>query len=157
MSLIRSLIGRRQFLIAFISSFTALAFGRFTKVFGLMFKEVVARASESTKPLKAVVVYYSAAGATDQYAGATHRGMKSVMECDVAPQKKMDPKEMAKYDVVAIGGPIWYFRETANLRLYIYRMPNMAGKLCIPFCSHGGLLPVSSIHSIRLCERRSSP
>lgn len=43
---------------------------------------------------------------------------------------------MAKYDLIGIGGPIWYFRETANLRLFIYNMPGLEGKLCFPFCSH---------------------
>jgi len=121
-----------------MASATALAFGKVTKVFGL----ISAGASEKEdaavkKKLKGIVVYYSATGSTGKIAKAIHRGMKSVMECDVAPIKKMDPKKIARYDVVAIGGPIWYFRETANLRNYVYNMPRMDGKLCIPFCTHG--------------------
>lgn len=142
MNFIRSLVGRRQFLIAFISSITALAFRRITKAFDMLFQGGSAEASgkpeaENNRSLKAIVVYYSATGSTGKIAGAIHRGMKSVMECDVAPIKKIDPKEMAKYDVIAVGGPIWYYRETANLRLFVYNMPHMAGKLCIPFCTHG--------------------
>jgi len=138
MNLINSLLGRRQFLIASIASVTALAFGKVMKSFGV----ISAKASEkedttAKKKLKGIVVYYSATGSTGKIAGAIHRGMKSVMKCDIASIKKMDPKKMAKYDVAAIGGPIWYFRETANLRNYVYNMPNMAGKLCIPFCTHG--------------------
>jgi formate hydrogenlyase subunit 6/NADH:ubiquinone oxidoreductase subunit I/flavodoxin len=44
---------------------------------------------------------------------------------------------MGKYDLIAFGGPIWYYREPANLRLFIYGMPRMAGKLCVLFCTHG--------------------
>jgi ferredoxin/flavodoxin len=63
--------------------------------------------------------------------------MGSIIDCDVAPIKKIDPKEMDRYDVIAIGGPIWYYRETANLRQFAYNMPDMEGKLCVTFCTHG--------------------
>jgi len=59
------------------------------------------------------------------------------MECDIAPLKKADPGDLVNYDVIGLGGPIWYFRETANLRLFAYNMPQLKGKLCFPFCVHG--------------------
>ena len=138
MGLFNSLTGRRQFLIASMTSVAALGLGKFTNLFG----PVSARGSgkdgaTGKKSLRGVVVYYSATGSTGKVAGAIYRGMKSVIDCDVAPIKKIDPKKMAEYDVVAIGGPVWYFRETANLRLFVTRMPDMAGKLCVPFCTHG--------------------
>jgi flavodoxin/ferredoxin len=138
MGLINSLIGRRQFLVASAASVAAMTLGKLTKVLGL----TSSFASEKQDPqgksaLRACVVYYSATGSTGKVAGAIHRGMKKVMECDIAPLKKLDPKKMAGYDVVVIGGPIWYFRETANLRNYVYNMPRMDGKPCILFCTHG--------------------
>jgi flavodoxin/Fe-S-cluster-containing hydrogenase component 2 len=138
MGLINSFIGRRQFLIASITSTAALGLGKVTNLLG----PISARGSEregakGKKSLKGIVVYYSATGSTGKVAGAIYRGMKSVIDCDVAPIKKADPKKMSKYDVVAIGGPVWYFRETANLRLFVTNMPNMTGKLCVPFCTHG--------------------
>lgn len=116
--------------------------GRLARALDLFRRSGVSEASESTnagepKSLKAIVVYYSATGSTGKIAGAIYRGMKSVMDCDIAPIDKIAPEEMAKYDVIAIGGPIWYLRETANLGLFIYKMPRMTGKLCITFCSHG--------------------
>ena len=87
--------------------------------------------------MKGIVVYYSGTGNTAKIAKAIHRGMKKVIECDISSIKKIDPKEMGKYDVVAVGSPVWYYRETANTRLFIYKMPDMSGKLCIPFCTHG--------------------
>jgi ferredoxin/flavodoxin len=63
--------------------------------------------------------------------------MQEVIDCDIAPIKKVAPTDMAKYDLIAIGGPIWNYREPANLRLFIYNMPIMTGKMCVPFCSHG--------------------
>jgi ferredoxin/flavodoxin len=87
--------------------------------------------------VKGIVVYYSATGNTARIAKAIHRGMKAVIECDIAPLKKADLRTMAQYDVISLGAPIWYFREPANVRLFIYALPNLDGKLCVPFCTHG--------------------
>ncbi|MBN1626001.1 MAG: hypothetical protein JW944_05705 [Deltaproteobacteria bacterium] len=138
MNLIHSLIGRRRFLLTSLTSIATLGLGRKAAPFS----HGSAGASEKHgtaggRPLKGIVLYYSATGSTGKIAGAIHRGMKSVFQCDVAPLKKIDPVETAGYDVVAIGGPIWYYRETANLRLFINRMPLMTGKPCILFCTHG--------------------
>jgi flavodoxin/ferredoxin len=138
MGFINSLIGRRQFLVASAASVAALTLEKLTKGLGLASSFATEKPdSQGKRALRGCVVYYSATGSTGKVAGAIHRGMKKVMECDIAPLKKLDPKKMAKYDVIAIGGPIWYFRETANLRNYAYNMPDMSGKLCIPFCTHG--------------------
>lgn len=88
--------------------------------------------------MKGIVVYYSATGNTRKVARAIHRGIKEVLgDCDIATVKQADPRNMAKYDLITIGGPIWWYRETANLRLFIYNMPQLEGKLCVPFCVHG--------------------
>jgi Fe-S-cluster-containing hydrogenase component 2 len=44
---------------------------------------------------------------------------------------------MDQYDIVAMGGPIWYNRETINIDKFIYEMPRMDGKYFVPFCTHG--------------------
>lgn len=129
------LVGRRQFLGALAGSMALLPL-----------KKVLSQGKAALgtpnnmsgqKPLKAVIVYYSATGSTAKVAKAIHRGMKESMNCDLLKVKKADPKKMARYDVIGIGGPIWYFRDTANLKLFINKMPDMEGKLCFPFCSHG--------------------
>ena len=90
------------------------------------------------KVMKGIVVYYSGTGNTAKIAKAIYKGMKDVMEvCDIAPIKKEDPQDLVKYDLIAIGAPIWYYREPANVRLFMISMPQLDGKLCVPFCSHG--------------------
>ncbi len=88
--------------------------------------------------MKGIVIYYSATGNTAQIAQAIYKGMSTELEvCDIASIRKANPADMAKYDLIVVGGPIWYYRETANLRDFIYNMPDMSGKLCVPFCTHG--------------------
>jgi flavodoxin/Fe-S-cluster-containing hydrogenase component 2 len=148
MSLINRLMGRRQFLFVSMTSAVALSLAKISKIFGSNYAAASDKVDSAVKKkLKGIVVYYSATGATGKIAGAIYRGMKSVIDCDVAPINKIDPKEMAKYDVVAIGGPIWYYRETANLRLFIYKMPPMTGKPIVLFCTHGAQ-PSGFFHSL---------
>ena len=99
MNLLRSLLGRRQFLIAFVSSTLTLIFGRVAGAFDLIFQTSAARALEKPgrdeeKPLRGIVVYYSATGNTAQVANAIYKGMESVIDCDVVPIKKMNPRHL---------------------------------------------------------------
>ncbi|WP_258360214.1 4Fe-4S dicluster domain-containing protein [Moorella sulfitireducens] len=87
--------------------------------------------------MKGLVVYYSATGNTKKIAKAIWRGMKEIIETDLASVKEISPQDVAGYDVIGIGAPIWYFREPANVRLFIYNMPRLDGKMCFTFCSHG--------------------
>jgi NAD-dependent dihydropyrimidine dehydrogenase PreA subunit/flavodoxin len=140
MGLISSILGRRQFLTAFAGSVAALTLGKVMKVLGFLDMTATAsgkQASAGKKFMKGIVVYYSATGSTAKVAKAIHRGMKLLMDCDISTIDKINPEKMSEYDVIAVGGPIWFYRETANLKLFIYNMPDMTGKLCIPFCSHG--------------------
>lgn len=143
MSLIRLLLGRRQFLVASLTSALALVFGRAGRAFDLFFKTGTARASEKTgssgkKDIRGIVVFYSATGNTAQVANALYKGMKSVIKCDVATVKQIKPEDMAKYDVMALGSPNWYMREVANTKVFTHDMPRMDGKHCIIFGTHGG-------------------
>jgi len=88
--------------------------------------------------MKGIVVHYSATGNTQKIARKIHLGMKSVLEqCDLGTVKNLDPASMAGYDLIAFGGPLWYWREPSNLRLFAHRMPKMDGKFCALFCCHG--------------------
>jgi flavodoxin/formate hydrogenlyase subunit 6/NADH:ubiquinone oxidoreductase subunit I len=129
------LMKRRNFLYTAVG---AVAVGGLAKLLGPLRPFAAGKiAAPGQKPLKAAIVYYSATGSTLKVAKAIHRGMKQVIDCDYFPIKKADPKKMANYDLVILGGPIWYSRETANLKLFVHLMPQMPGKLCVLFCTHG--------------------
>jgi NAD-dependent dihydropyrimidine dehydrogenase PreA subunit len=103
--------------------------------------------------MKGLVVYYSATGNTKKVAAAIHRGMAQVMQADIATIKEISPEQVAEYDVVGIGSPIWFFRETANLRLFMNQLPPLDGKLGFVFCSHG-TAPLGIFHSMVPLLRR---
>ena len=86
--------------------------------------------------MKGVVVYYSASGNTRIIAKAIHSGMNKVIETDIFSIKEISPRRMAAYDLIGIGSPVWFFRETANVKRFIHTMPKMDGKYCFMFCTH---------------------
>jgi ferredoxin/flavodoxin len=83
------------------------------------------------------VVYYSATGNTAQIAKAIHRGMNSVIPCDVIQITKLNPKKMTKYDLVALGAPNWSMRTPVVISTFTHDMPRMDGKHCVIFGTHG--------------------
>ncbi|MCC7462025.1 MAG: flavodoxin domain-containing protein [Gammaproteobacteria bacterium] len=134
---------RRRILGAVLATAGALTAGVIAKVSGFFSSGEPdadpgdAAAGSGRKPLRAVIVYYSATGNTAKVARAIHRGVRALMECDLVSLDEADPGKMAAYDLIGIGGPVWYFRETANLRLFAWKLPKMPGKLCFMFCAHG--------------------
>ena len=129
-----------------------MVFGRSPKAFDFILKAQIANASEmpatgEKKELKGIVVYYSATGNTAQVANALWKGMRSVIACDVAPINKVRPADMAKYDVMALGSPNWYFRVPSNVNAFTHDMPRMDGRHCIIFGTHGGM-PIGQFWSM---------
>ena len=132
---------RRRFLTALAGSAAAVSLRKTTKAFEWFSQDTRKLPSgqpqtHRPRPLRAIIVYYSASGNTGRIADAIRRGMTQLLQCDIAPIEKMDPKNLATYDVIAIGGPVWHFRAPANLRLYAYRMPQLPGRLGVLFCTH---------------------
>lgn len=89
--------------------------------------------------MRAAVFYYSATGNTKKIAKAIKDGIENVCPCFLGSIKKVSPGVAADYDLIGIGAPIWYFREPANVKLFIYRMPDLTGKLGFVFCTHGAM------------------
>jgi ferredoxin len=97
--------------------------------------------------MKGLVVYYSATGSTKKVARAIHKGMSQVIAADLASVKEITPEKAGEYDLIGVGSPIWFFREPANVRLFMYQMPRLEGKLGFVFCSHG-TAPLGVFHSM---------
>lgn len=132
MSVLRLLLGRRQFLTGFASSVLALGLGKFARAIDAIFQTKIAR-----KPARGIVVYFSGTGNTASIAKAIHRGMNSVIPCDVIQLTKLNPKKMAKYDLVALGSPNWSMRTPIVVWTFTHDMPRMDGKHCVLFSTHG--------------------
>ncbi len=88
--------------------------------------------------MKSLVVYYSQTGNTKKIARAIHKGMSPLVEqCDIAPVKKVKPRDLNKYDVVGLGSPVWCGAETPNVRRFIESLPQQQGRHLFAFNTHG--------------------
>jgi ferredoxin len=84
--------------------------------------------------MKSIIVYYSGTGNTARIAKAIHRGMKGLMEvCDIARVKEVNPKDLFKYDLIGLGGPIG----PTNIPILLNKMPDLRDKMGFAFCTHG--------------------
>ncbi|MFC1533363.1 EFR1 family ferrodoxin [Thermodesulfobacteriota bacterium] len=87
--------------------------------------------------MKGIIIYFSQTGNTKQVARAIHKGIGRLAEqCDIAPLKQFDPRDLDRYDLIGLGSPVWG-GVPPNVELFINNMPFLEGKHCFAFSSHG--------------------
>jgi ferredoxin len=87
--------------------------------------------------MKSIVVYFSLTGSTEKIARAIHKGMSQVVaQCAIAAVKEMDPGDLAGYDLIGLGCPVWGGVPPA-FQLFMDRMPSLQGKHSFVFYTHG--------------------
>jgi flavodoxin/ferredoxin len=92
----------------------------------------------SITKMKSIVIYYSQTGNTKEIAGAIRGGVGEVMPCDLARLQDVDTPDLAPYDLIGLGGPVWHRREPANVMNFIeYTMNAVEDKHGFAFCTHG--------------------
>ena len=142
-----------------ISAFTAAA----AILAALGFSAEAARAAEA--PLagdkKALVVYFSKTGNTqgvaetvakltgaeifrletvepypDDYHTSTEVAKRQLEE-NARPALKAVPQDLARYDVIFLGHPVWWHTIPMPVMTFL-EGAQLAGKTVVPFCTHGG-------------------
>lgn len=88
--------------------------------------------------MKALVVYYSQTGSTRKVAEAIRRGIRrSVPDCELKTVEEAYPEELAGYDLVGLGSPLWMGAETPNVRRFLEKVPRQQGTHLFSFNTHG--------------------
>ncbi len=126
MSIIKSLMGRRQFLIAAgVTSTSALVLKKVGGIVDPIFKTRIASAADSlagapkasvsvkagdVKKIggtKCIIIYFSLTGNTEKVARAIQRGVEQAgASCDIIPMKEANPTKLEGYDLIGFGNPI---------------------------------------------------
>jgi flavodoxin/NAD-dependent dihydropyrimidine dehydrogenase PreA subunit len=103
----------------------------------------------SDQPTRALIVSFSQTGNTRQVAEAIGRGLQTRgVDVRHADLLKTDPAEVAEYDLVGIGSPVFYYKEPANVREFIARLPSAKRKAAFTFITHGGN-PVNTLRRMQ--------
>jgi flavodoxin/ferredoxin len=126
MNLIKSFMGRRQFMItAGLASTSALALKTLGKIVDPVFKTNIASAAEKSAnaakgsfivnagdvkkagDLKCIIIYFSLTGNTEKIARAIQKGIiQAAGNCDIISMKDVDPTKLGDYDLIGFGNPI---------------------------------------------------
>ncbi len=87
--------------------------------------------------MKIMIIYYSQTGNTQKIARQIRDGMREAGQ-DVTLKflKNVDYGELADYDMIGFGSPVWY-EMPPNFRRFVEEMPNLEGKLAFSFITHG--------------------
>jgi len=111
--------------------------------------------------MKACIVFYSATGNTKSLAAAAARATgadlvevkdladysKVMMYLKGAPRARLgeaariDPAaiDVAEYDLVAVGTPVWAFKPTPTANAIVAALENCEGKRAVAFATSGGM------------------
>lgn len=125
----------------------------------------VSAAKKEEKKNNVLVVYFSATGTTKSaakkikkatggkiyrikakdpytkedldYANDACRANKEQQDESIRPEIKGKVKNIRKYDVIFVGYPIWWGKESMIIRTFLESY-NLKGKKIVPFCTSGG-------------------
>ncbi len=162
MKLIRSFMGRRQFLFsAGAASASALFVKKLAGLLDPFSKPGVAEAAIKKNDTKCVVVYSSMTGNTEKAARAIQKGLAEASgACDIFSVKDADPHKLAGYDFIAFGYPLMgpalkldvdtfltNLRYVGGLHIVLFSTSDSASNnhaKCLPLLKKHGLITLGS-------------
>ena len=88
--------------------------------------------------MKSIVIYFSQTGSTKKVAEAIYSGIKSATgQCEITALRDTDARRLVEFDLIGLGCPVFEFKTPANFKAFIESMPNLEGKHCFLFATHG--------------------
>ena len=88
--------------------------------------------------MKIIVIYFSQTGSTKKVAEAIYSGIKAATgQCEITALRDADARRMAEFDLIGLGCPVFEFKTPANFKAFIESIPNLEGKHCFLFATHG--------------------
>jgi len=88
--------------------------------------------------MRTAVIYYSQTGNTKRIARAIQQGLaQATGRCDLFPLRQAHFREVLGYDLIGVGCPVWELKEPLNVRIFMETLPQLSGKHCFLFATHG--------------------
>lgn len=112
--------------------------------------------------MKVLIVYYSQTGNTQKIARMIRDGIRQAgNEVTLRYLRDASYEELAGYDMVGFGSPVWY-EMPPNMRRFVEDMPDQGGKLAFSFCTHATMpdlyfplvIPRLKRHGLRVVDWR---
>ncbi len=94
---------------------------------------------KTRQPEKALVIWYSQSGHTKRYGRLIARIWEKIgLNVDACDIRDIDRSELANYDLVVIGTPVFYYDTPSNVRDWLKGIPNIDGTPVASYASFGG-------------------
>jgi len=97
----------------------------------------------------ALIIYFSQTGNTERVAKAVVTGLQARgVEVRLAKLLEIAPQEAARYDLLGLGTPVFYYKEPVLVREFIARLPAAQRKPAFSFITCGGN-PVNTLRRMQ--------
>lgn len=127
-------VSRRRFLIT--STASALAF---TFPFVNVIEQEAYGEQTMNLPKTALVVWYSQTGNTGRYGRLIASTLeKTGLTVRADDYRNLDPADLADYDMIVAGSPVYYYEVPSNFMRWLERAPALEGKPVAAYVSFGG-------------------
>jgi flavodoxin len=88
---------------------------------------------------KALVTWYSQTGNTARIGRAMAGAWKAKgLQVESGDYREIDRNSIGKYDIIAVGTPVFYYEVPENLRQWLESIPAITGIPVVPFVTFGG-------------------
>ncbi|HAL61192.1 MAG TPA: hypothetical protein DCP08_02135 [Chloroflexi bacterium] len=88
--------------------------------------------------MRAAIIYFSQTGNTERIAEAICLGLNSQhLPADLIPLSKAKPTDLARYDFLGLGHPVFFWKPPLNVRRFINSLPSLEGQRGFVFCTWG--------------------
>jgi flavodoxin/Fe-S-cluster-containing hydrogenase component 2 len=91
--------------------------------------------------VKTLIICFSQSGNTRKIAECIRQGMiEETPHCRICDLRQAAGEDLAGYDLVGLGCPVFYYQEPFNVRDFLKALPEMPGKNWFLFCTHGTII-----------------
>lgn len=91
--------------------------------------------------MKTLIICFSQTGNTRKIAECIRQGMmEETQDCRILDLGQAAQQDLAGYDLVGLGCPVFYYQEPINVRDFLKALPEMPGKNWFIFCTHGSII-----------------
>lgn len=70
------------------------------------------------------------------------------------PELKPITKDLSQYDIIFVGTPVWWYTFSSPVRTFLTKN-DFAGKVIVPFCTHGGGGEASTFTDMKILVPKS--
>jgi flavodoxin I len=109
------------------------------------------------KKKKALVMYFTKTGHTEQAAQAVARGLEAAKaEVTVKPLSEVEPEELSEYSIIAVGSPTRGGKPAKKVKKFLKALPrkSLKGKQASVFSSYAGMRGKATLRRMRKLLKR---